>query len=110
LTPETRGLLGHAELGLLHPGAVVINDARGPILDLDALLAHLKSGHIAAAGLDVLSVEPPVEPVPELLRLYRARVSWLEGRLVVTHTPPGLRRSPRPTRDANRPRRCALRC
>jgi C-terminal binding protein len=84
LTPETRGLLGHAELGLLHPGAVVINDARGPILDLDALLAHLKSGHIAAAGLDVLSVEPPVEPVPELLRLYRARVSWLEGRLVVT--------------------------
>src|SRR5580700_4588554 len=70
LTPETRGLLGHAELSLLRPGAVVINDARGPILDLDALLAHLKSGHIAAAGLDVLPVEPPVEPVPELLRLY----------------------------------------
>src|ERR1700674_4503282 len=40
LTPETRGLLGHAELSLLRPGAVVINDARGPILDLDALLAH----------------------------------------------------------------------
>jgi phosphoglycerate dehydrogenase-like enzyme len=84
LTPETRGLLGQAELGLLRPGAVVINDARGPILDLDALLAHLKSGHIAAAGLDVLPVEPPVEPVPELLRLYRAREPWLEGRLVVT--------------------------
>src|SRR5215471_15907370 len=84
LTPETRGLLGHAELGLLRPGAVVINDARGPILDLDALLAHLKSGHIAAAGLDVLPVEPPVEPVPELLRLYRAREPSLEGRLVVT--------------------------
>jgi phosphoglycerate dehydrogenase-like enzyme len=60
-------------LGLLRPGAVVVNDARGPILDLDALLAHLKSGHIAAAGLDVLPVEPPVEPAPELLRLYRAR-------------------------------------
>jgi phosphoglycerate dehydrogenase-like enzyme len=84
LTPETRGLLGHAELGLLRPGAVVVNDARGPILDLDALLAYLKSGHIAAAGLDVLPVEPPVEPVPELLRLYRAREPWLEGRLVVT--------------------------
>src|SRR5437667_7820014 len=84
LTPETRGLLGHAELGLLRPGAVVVNDARGPILDLDALLAHLRSGHIAAAGLDVLPVEPPVEPVPELLRLYRAREPWLEGRLVIT--------------------------
>jgi lactate dehydrogenase-like 2-hydroxyacid dehydrogenase len=67
---ETRGLLGHAELDLLRPGAVVVNDARGPILDLDALLVHLKSGHIAAAGLDVLPLEPPVEPIPELLRLY----------------------------------------
>src|SRR6266481_3560439 len=84
LTPETRGLLGHAELGLLRPGAVVINDARGPILDLDALLAHLKSGHIAAAGLDVLPVEPPVEPVPDLLRAYRDCEPWLEGRLIVT--------------------------
>jgi C-terminal binding protein len=62
----------------------VVNDARGPILDLDGLLAHLKSGHIAAAGLDVLPVEPPVEPVPELLRLYRAREPWLEGRLIIT--------------------------
>lgn len=84
LTPETRGLVGHAELALLRPGAVVVNDARGPILDLDALYAHLKSGHIAAAGLDVLPVEPPVEPAPELLRAYRAREPWLEGRLVVT--------------------------
>jgi hypothetical protein len=38
-----------------------------------ASIIHLKSGHIAAAGLDVLPVEPPVEPVPELLRLFRAR-------------------------------------
>ena len=50
---------------MLRPGAVVINDARGSILDLDALLAHLQSGHIAATGLDVL----PLEPVPEQLRL-----------------------------------------
>ncbi len=34
------------------------------------------------AGLDVLPVEPPVEPIPELLRAYRAREPWLEGRLV----------------------------
>jgi phosphoglycerate dehydrogenase-like enzyme len=84
LTPETRGLLGHAELSLLPHGAVVVNTARGPIIDLDALLALLRSEHIAGAGLDVLPVEPPVEPVSELLRAYRAREPGLEGRLIVT--------------------------
>ena len=84
LTPETRGMLGRAQLSLLRPGAVVVNTARGPIIDLDALLTLLRSGHIAAAGLDVLPVEPPVEPIPELLRAYRAREPWLEGRLIVT--------------------------
>jgi lactate dehydrogenase-like 2-hydroxyacid dehydrogenase len=48
----------------------VVNTARGPIIDLDALLASLRDGHIAAAGLDVL----PVEPIPDLLRAYRARL------------------------------------
>ena len=84
LTIETRGLLGRNELSLLPKGAVVVNDARGPILDLDALHDLLKSGHIAGAGLDVLPVEPPVEPIPQLLRAYRAREPWLEGRLVIT--------------------------
>jgi C-terminal binding protein len=92
LTPETRGMLGHAELSLLRRGAVVVNTARGPILDLDALAALMRDGHIAAAGLDVLPIEPPVDPVPDLLRAYRAREAWLEGRLVITphsafHTP-----------------------
>lgn len=77
-------MLGREQLGLLRKGAVVVNDARGPILDLDALAELLRDGHIAAAGLDVLPEEPPVEPVPELLRAYRAREKWLEGRLVVT--------------------------
>ncbi|HTZ37539.1 MAG TPA: C-terminal binding protein [Stellaceae bacterium] len=84
LTVETRGMLGRAQLALLPQNAVVINDARGPILDLDALQALLRSGHIAGAGLDVLPVEPPVEPIPDLLRAYRAREEWLEGRLVIT--------------------------
>jgi C-terminal binding protein len=44
----------------------------------------LRSGHIAGAGIDVLPVEPPVEPVPEILRAYRARDPGLEGRLVIT--------------------------
>ncbi len=84
LTPETRGILGKEQLALLREGAVVVNDARGPILDLDALADLLRSGQIAGAGLDVLPVEPPVEPIPELLRAYRAREPWLEGRLVIT--------------------------
>jgi C-terminal binding protein len=92
LTRQTRGMIGAAELALLPAGAVVVNTARGPLLDIDALLAALRSGHIAAAGLDVLPDEPPKDPAPELLRLYRAREPWLEGRLIITphsafHTP-----------------------
>jgi C-terminal binding protein len=84
LTPETKGMLGRDQLALLKKGAVVVNDARGPILDLDALADLLRSEHIAGAGLDVLPQEPPTEPIPELLRAYRARERWLEGRLVIT--------------------------
>ncbi|MCW3473065.1 C-terminal binding protein [Limobrevibacterium gyesilva] len=92
LTPETKGMLGLAELSLLPQGAVVVNTARGPIIDLGALEVLLRDGQIAGAGLDVLPVEPPPEPVPDLLRAYRAREEWLEGRLIITphsafHTP-----------------------
>jgi C-terminal binding protein len=84
LTPETRGMIGAAELALLPEGAVLINTARGPIVDIDAVEAALRGGRLAGAGLDVIPVEPPVEPVPSLLRAYRAREVWLEGRLVIT--------------------------
>jgi phosphoglycerate dehydrogenase-like enzyme len=84
LTPETRGMIGAAELALLPDGAVLVNTARGPIVDIDAVEAALRGGRLAGAGLDVIPVEPPVEPVPSLLRAYRAREPWLEGRLVVT--------------------------
>jgi C-terminal binding protein len=84
LTRETRGLLGLKELSLLPKGAVVVNTARGPIVDIDALATLLKSGHLAGVGLDVVPVEPPVEPVPELIRAYRARADWTLGRLVIT--------------------------
>jgi phosphoglycerate dehydrogenase-like enzyme len=83
LTPHTRGMIGAAELALLPRDAVVVNTARGPLLDIDALAEALRSGQIAGAGLDVLPIEPPVEP-PALLRAYRAREKWLEGRLVIS--------------------------
>ena len=84
LTKETRGMLGPLQLSLLPKGAVLVNDARGPILDIDAAAALLKSGHLAGVGLDVVPVEPPVEPVPELIRAYRAREPWTIGRLIIT--------------------------
>ena len=83
-TPETKGIMGAAEFGMLPEGAVFINTARGTNMDIDALYDALECGHLAGAGLDVLPVEPPVEPVPRLLAAYRARAPWLEGRLVIT--------------------------
>jgi phosphoglycerate dehydrogenase-like enzyme len=83
-TRETRGMLGLKELSLLPKGAIVVNTARGPIVDIDALAALLKSGHLAGVGIDVVPVEPPVDPVPELMRAYRAREDWTLGRLIIT--------------------------
>jgi C-terminal binding protein len=92
LTPETTGLIGARELALLPRNAVIVSTARGPSIDIEALEAAMRSGHIAGAGLDVLPVEPPVEPIPGLLRAYRNHEPWLTGRLVITphsafHTP-----------------------
>jgi D-3-phosphoglycerate dehydrogenase len=58
LTPETRGLIGARELALLRPGAVVVNVARGPLLDEDALCDALESGQVSAAALDTYAREP----------------------------------------------------
>ncbi len=84
LTAETRGMLGLKELSLLPKGAVVVNTARGPIVDIDALATLLKSGHLSGVGIDVVPVEPPVEPVPELIRAFRAKEPWTIGRLIIT--------------------------
>jgi glyoxylate/hydroxypyruvate reductase len=58
LTPDTRGLIGARELALLPRGAKLINAARGAIVDEPALIAALRSGHIAEATLDAFMIEP----------------------------------------------------
>jgi len=62
LTPETRHLIGAAELARMKPTAVLINAARGPVVDEPALAEALAAGEIASAGLDVYEHEPRVEP------------------------------------------------
>jgi phosphoglycerate dehydrogenase-like enzyme len=67
LTPETRGLIGERALGLMKPAAVLVNTARGPIVDIPALVTALQECRIAGAALDV--ADP--EPLPETSPLYR---------------------------------------
>ena len=81
LNEETRGMIGRGELALLKPSAVLINCARGGVVDEAALAAALREGRLAGAGVDVLSEEPPrggnplLDPgVPNLL--VTPHVAW----------------------------------
>jgi glyoxylate reductase len=58
LTPQTRHLIGARELKLMQPGAILINTARGPVVDTDALVQALRAGEIGGAALDVTDPEP----------------------------------------------------
>jgi hypothetical protein len=62
LTPETRYMLGAAELALMKPTAYLINTGRGPVVDEAALVRALKEGKLAGAGLDVYEHEPQLTP------------------------------------------------
>jgi D-3-phosphoglycerate dehydrogenase/C-terminal binding protein len=83
LSDETTGLLGAKAFAAAKPGLIVINTARGPVVDLDALYDALRSGRVAAAGLDVLPKEP-ADPDHKLIRAFLDREEWLEGRFTLS--------------------------
>jgi len=67
LLPATKGLIGEQQLASLKPGAVLIQGSRGGIVDEAALAAHLQSGHLGGAAVDVFSTEPPAADSPLLI-------------------------------------------
>ncbi len=93
-TDETRGAVNKGLLGRMKPKAIVINTARGPIINLDDLFEALKSNSATGAALDVLPIEPADKSHP-LLKAYMNDEEWLRGRFMVTphaafYSPPGL--------------------
>jgi glycerate dehydrogenase len=66
LNDATRGLIGRRELALMKPEAIVVNTARGALIDLQALADALKGGDLGGAAIDVLPQEPPVDGSPVL--------------------------------------------
>jgi phosphoglycerate dehydrogenase-like enzyme len=89
LTPETEGMIGPDEIAAMRPGVMLVNIARGAVVDEAAMIAALRSGHIGFAALDVFAVEPlpadsPLWTLPNvLINPHSASTTWAEnGRLV----------------------------
>ena len=83
LTDETRDMVGATAFANAKPGVIVVNTARGPIIDFDALHDALRSGRVGGAGLDVLP-EEPANPAHPLIAAWHKREAWLDGRLTLT--------------------------
>ena len=95
LNAETRKLIGRDAFAAARRGMILINTARGPIIDLDALHDAMKDGIVLAAGLDVLPEEPVNVTVP-LIAAWLANEPWIRHRLVLTphsafYTPESMR-------------------
>ena len=82
LTGETRAMINATAVAAMKPGAYLINTARGPICDTGALLEGLKSGKLAAVGLDVLPNEPATLNDP-LVAAWQANEPWIRGRILL---------------------------
>jgi lactate dehydrogenase-like 2-hydroxyacid dehydrogenase len=76
-------ILDRPRLAAMKPGAILLNTARGGLLDLDAVADGLEQGTIGAVGLDVLPDEPP-DPQHRLFAALREEAAWTKGRIVVT--------------------------
>lgn len=83
LSEETEKMINADVLAKSKPGLILINSARGPIIDLDALHDALKNNHIQAAGLDVLP-EEPANPDHPLIKAWAADEEWIDHRLLIT--------------------------
>ncbi|MGQ3214590.1 C-terminal binding protein [Shinella sp.] len=83
LTDETRSIVNDELLAMCKDDTVFINIARGGLVDIEALERALRSGKLAAAGLDVLPQEPPIDE-PTLLTAWRNNEAWLAGRFIVS--------------------------
>ncbi len=83
LTPQTRGMINAAAVAATRPGAYMISTARGPICDTAALCEGLKSGRLAAVGLDVTPKEPATTADP-LVAAWQANEPWIRGRMLLT--------------------------
>ena len=90
LTPQTEGMIGAAELEAMKPTAIVVNAARGGVVDESALVAALESGEISAAALDVFATEPlpedsPLRGIPNLVLTPHLGASTAEAQELVAN-------------------------
>ena len=83
LSPETDKLINAEVLNASKPGLVLINTARGPIIDLDALFEALQADKVQAVGLDVLP-EEPANPDHPLIKAWAANEEWIDHRVLIT--------------------------
>ena len=83
LTSETRAMINASAVAAMKTGAYVINTARGPVCDTAALLEGLKSGKLAAVGLDVLPKEPAAAHPDPLVAAWQADEPWIHGRVLL---------------------------
>lgn len=83
LTGETRGMVNAEIMAASKQGLMLVNTARGEVVDLDALYNALKANHVQAAGLDVLSTEP-ADPTHPLIKAWHDNEPWIDHRLIVT--------------------------